>query len=109
MSALDDFELPERECLRCGTVLEKDEGICPTCGTEYGRQTVALPAIDREAIQAASAAMKQQQQASPSLDGGMVPMGQEQGSNKTLWIVAGAMALIAVVLIVVTIVVATGG
>jgi hypothetical protein len=37
----------ERECLRCGSLipLQDDEGLCPTCGTEYGRATIAMPAL----------------------------------------------------------------
>jgi len=39
----------ERECLRCGSLipLEDDEGLCPTCGTEYGRATIAMPALEK--------------------------------------------------------------
>ena len=40
----------EQECLRCGTLLPEgeQEGICPTCGVAYGRQTLLMPSLSLE-------------------------------------------------------------
>jgi len=45
------------ECLRCGSLLPaEDEGICPTCGTDFGRATIAMPALKKPLNPAAAAA-----------------------------------------------------
>ena len=37
--------------MRCGSMLpDGDEGICPTCGTEFGRATIAMPALNKAEV-----------------------------------------------------------
>ncbi len=46
-----------QECLRCGSLLPtEDEGICPTCGSEFGRATIAMPALKKPILPSAPAA-----------------------------------------------------
>lgn len=53
--ASEDLQAGE-ECLRCGSLLPtEDEGICPTCGTEFGRATIAMPALKKPRAGAAQA------------------------------------------------------
>jgi DNA-directed RNA polymerase subunit M/transcription elongation factor TFIIS len=36
----------DRDCPRCGSLLpDEDEGVCQTCGYEYGRATTMMPAL----------------------------------------------------------------
>lgn len=38
--------MEERDCPRCGALLpDADEGVCQTCGYEYGRATLFMPAL----------------------------------------------------------------
>lgn len=39
------------DCIRCGTLLDTDEGICPTCGDVYGRTTAyQMPQLTADQI-----------------------------------------------------------
>ncbi|MEL6181177.1 MAG: hypothetical protein AAFS10_19630 [Myxococcota bacterium] len=109
--------IDDRECSKCGTLLGEDEGICPTCGTVFGRATVAMPAVSRtsgssnspgspsalpDGLDIPSAPPAAQNPFAPQVHAGM---GQkaEGDPNNILWVVAGLIALIAVVLIAITI------
>lgn len=38
--------MQDRDCPRCGSLLpDADEGVCQTCGYEYGRATTLMPAL----------------------------------------------------------------
>jgi len=42
----------QKECSRCGAWLAEDEGICPTCGEVYGRETLfQMPQLTRDMLE----------------------------------------------------------
>lgn len=83
-----------QECLRCGSLLPtEDEGICPTCGSEFGRATIAMPALKKPILPSAPASSAPLP--APSLAAGPVA-GAPARNNTTLYI---ALAVIVVLIL----------
>ena len=52
MTVSDDTKNGLEDCPRCGSLLpDPEEGVCLTCGYEYGRETLYMPVVTMDKIQ----------------------------------------------------------
>ena len=48
---MTETENQAEDCPRCGSLLpDSDEGLCPTCGYEFGRATLYMPVVRLEDV-----------------------------------------------------------
>ena len=111
----------EQECLRCGTLLPEgeQEGICPTCGVAYGRQTLLMPSLSLEedppppepapppvveapAVEKAKSERDVETEEVPPAEMSLPPQLNEPSKRRStgLWIVLGALFVIILLAIV---------
>lgn len=94
--------MQDRDCPRCGSLLpDADEGVCQTCGYEYGRATTMMPALvvpQPEDPQELPEGLDAPRQAAPS----MVPVGSDaptqepEAQRRKLMMILGALVLLLV-------------
>ncbi len=113
---MTETENQAEDCPRCGSLLpDSDEGLCPTCGYEFGRATLYMPVVRLEHIDQGSdipdavfdapGAAPSHDAASPTAPSAAVPIPPpmqipaEDPSRKVLFIALGLILLFVVGLI----------
>lgn len=97
--------VPGQTCAKCGALLpDEDEGLCPSCGTPFGRATVALQVTGDMLKRAAMENAEQERratQAHPPAPELPMPAAGGGGGLPLPAILAGAGAIIVLLLVLI--------
>lgn len=112
---MTDSFTQNQDCPRCGSLLpDSEEGVCQTCGYEYGRATLYMPVVKVEKIQEARSQAPAQPPtpgapAQPAVTPGADPpqvaprpdgaIQAEEGSSKRLYVILGAIIFLLLVIV----------
>lgn len=98
-------EIEDKDCPRCGALLpDAEEGVCRTCGYEYGRATLFMPAVKVDQPMHTSEPASLPQDAAPPMMSSTMPQqgppSPSAGGNQPLMLILAALGgLILLVLI----------